>query len=1538
MMNARKPLIVALLLICFLLACVLTTAAQSNSGVGVYAFGSFGGGPFDAVNIGNLNVHFAIPILSKAGRGIPFEYSLVYDSLVWTPVQVGATKRWQPRVGWGWTGINEAITGYVSYTEVLNECNDYYGRLIYYNLYTFFYTDASGGSHSFDLSLASTQANSCRVRPPYSIGWGTATAKDGSGLTIQAGAGMAGPIHAYINTPDGTSLTPPVGRVGSTPTGITTAIDSNGNKISKTIQSNGAATFVDTLGTTALTVSGVPPSPVNYKYTGPTGAQSIQVLYSTRSVRTAFNCTGSKQVQEYGPTNVSLVDSIIIPGVGTYRIEYEQTTAGVPTPVTGRVSKITLPTGGSVTYTYTGSDGLSRGIFCDSGTPTGLTRVTSPGGTWSYERSNPATTQWITSVTDPEGNETEYSFQYVATIGNMYETQRLVKQVTGDATTLLETVETCYNAATIPCTSTVVTLPVTRRTLTTKIPNESGKVSQTVSVYRPDGVITELSEFDYGDGNPGTLLRKTEIVYATLGGYVSNRPATVTIRDGALAVKAQTTYTYDQGNVTQTTGTPQLATPSGPRGNATTITYSISEGASTNRSFTYFDTGLVRTATNPDQQYTYNSSGCPNSLQTNLAMPHDLSRSTAWSCVGGVPTSTIDENGKTTTYSYDAQWRPTSILRPDGSWLTITRESDLSVTTSFPIEGTDCVKKRTYPDGFGRALRQLTTSCAGSVVSRIDVQFDSLGREKKVSNPYEGESPEYWTEVNYDPLNRLTRVTAPDGLNATTYEYVANTVTVTDPTNKQQKRLFDAAGRLKTVYEPDVNGSNSLTIETVYTYSPLNKLLTVIQGAQTRTFVYDRLGRLMTSMTPEAGTVAYEYNNFDQVTRRTDARGVTTNYVYDLGRLSQIWYDVSGTTVPATAAVNYTYGTDPAANNKGRVIGMSDGTGSEAYLYDIGGRIRELTKTINGTPNRIYTTKYEYNLSGDLKRLTYPSGLVLNHIYDAVGRLNSLSEGPSDATTKTYISNMSYNPAGRVQSYSLGIAAGVISTNFVYSPDMLQLNSLTYSRNNSAILEFLYGYTQNDGNNGQITSIETKSIVDALPAVRNATYSYDALYRLQGFSTTGSETFPALSMSWTYDRYGNRTRQTTNGEPQDLSPAPLTNRLSGYDYDGGGNILSDVPYLLTWDAESRLVQYGQDVSYKYDGNGLRVRRKLGTDDTERVYVFSGTKVIAEYVYGAEAFTPSVEYVYLADRLVASKQTTDNRKFYLHDHLSVRGVVDDNTGELQEQGHKPFGERWYGDATKWRFTTYERDSASLLPSDYAMARYHCNWLGRYSSPDVLHGNAENPQSWNRYSYVRNDPINLVDPSGMGCWYLEWGWETDYDGAGGGLRVVLGRIQLGCQSNGARLGGSVGTPTYGVDLDVINDCLQQMNIPVKIVAMKPSTPGANGYVIGIGRDFFSRGGSTVPIVVTNDASTYNAAQIGPMGGRSWAYGFTDPRTPYNNFTNNNNNAFGTLITQLHELAHSLFTITTGSALVQEPAEQGFELENCVRGNHGIARTKP
>ena len=101
-----------------LIAILTASIGLAQVATGTPSFNSFGGGPFDSVNLGNLNVHFAVPVIHKAGRGMPFIYDLAYDSSIWTPVTSGSVTQWSHLVAWGWTQQTAALSGYVTASDV----------------------------------------------------------------------------------------------------------------------------------------------------------------------------------------------------------------------------------------------------------------------------------------------------------------------------------------------------------------------------------------------------------------------------------------------------------------------------------------------------------------------------------------------------------------------------------------------------------------------------------------------------------------------------------------------------------------------------------------------------------------------------------------------------------------------------------------------------------------------------------------------------------------------------------------------------------------------------------------------------------------------------------------------------------------------------------------------------------------------------------------------------------------------------------------------------------------------------------------------------------------------------------------------------------------------------------------------------------------------------------------------------------------------------------------------------------------------------
>src|SRR4029077_7041533 len=449
-------------------------SAASQVATGTPSFGSFGGGPFDSINLGTLDVHFSIPVFHKTGRGLPFTYDLAYDSSVWYPVTISGSQTWQMVSNNGWTVQTQVATGYVTYPSTSGSapCNPpTYPFQVPYTIYTNWqYHDPYGITHPFGAIQNSTGTMGCPglyFLPPTT---GSETAYDGSGYTLSVNQGTS----ATVTGVNGSVITPPI----NTTTGAGTVTDANGNQISV----NSSGVFTDTLATTALTVSGSPASGIVYKYTSPSGSLApVTVNYTLYNIKTKFNCNG---ILDPTINGVYLVTKVVLPDTSFYSFAYEANGAYT----TGRLQSVTLSTGGSITYTY---GATNDGASCTDGSTVSLTRTLNPGGTWTYSRSGSGTS-WTTTVGDPKtpANQTVINFQKdTATTNpttNFYETQRKVYQGAATGTPLSTTI-TCYNGQSVgtpsACPTTGVANPILRVTTFRYLPDPTGVVAETDSTY-----------------------------------------------------------------------------------------------------------------------------------------------------------------------------------------------------------------------------------------------------------------------------------------------------------------------------------------------------------------------------------------------------------------------------------------------------------------------------------------------------------------------------------------------------------------------------------------------------------------------------------------------------------------------------------------------------------------------------------------------------------------------------------------------------------------------------------------------------------------------------------------------------------------------------------------------------------------------------------------------------------------------------------------------------------------------------------------------
>jgi RHS repeat-associated protein len=186
---------------------------------------------------------------------------------------------------------------------------------------------------------------------------------------------------------------------------------------------------------------------------------------------------------------------------------------------------------------------------------------------------------------------------------------------------------------------------------------------------------------------------------------------------------------------------------------------------------------------------------------------------------------------------------------------------------------------------------------------------------------------------------------------------------------------------------------------------------------------------------------------------------------------------------------------------------------------------------------------------------------------------------------------------------------------------------------------------------------------------------------------------------------------------------------------------------FVYDAENKQVKVldAQNATigeYFYDGDGRRVKKVVPSTGEVTIFVYDASaKLIEEYSTIVETTNAKVGYV-------------------TNDHLgSPRINTDANGAVTSRHDYHPFGEDiatsqrmselgYIDDTVRKQFTGYERENESGL--DYAAARYYNSGHGRFNTSDPIYlkdDRLNDPQRLNLYTYVRNSPLSLTDPTGL-----------------------------------------------------------------------------------------------------------------------------------------------------------------------------------------------
>jgi RHS repeat-associated protein len=1053
---------------------------------------------------------------------------------------------------------------------------------------------------------------------------------------------------------------------------------------------------------------------------GPGGTRSVTYSYTSHPVAQA---SGSRSF-------LTGVEPAAGPG---YAYDYG---AGLPIAQNRyALRSITYPNGGAATYEYdartffTGREDVPMAVV--------VRRTTSgralPTATWMYDYDAPRTSDFqTTTVTRPDQLQDVHQFVGFGFPARMNATGHVWKvglQTRASYANAAQVEESTWEKGTVVATAnfaapfygsacpgwlwdTVVQSPILKKRVITR---GGSRYEMEASMHDPFGqpeIVTETGEAQ----------------------RTTNRPVRIT------------TYKYDYDmpsnqvigrvrneRVCQGTGTSDCLENSrtfmGPSHRLDSETL---KGVTTR--YGYYADGDLEEITNAlGQTLTLSlyDAGIPTRLDYNGA--YTISRDAEWD--GALHTES-NGRGDVTTYTYDAAGRLETVTPPgnnDGSTHTYDAAgARYSVTRG---SGSGAFVETTELDGLGRVIESRT-----SLGRRRTREYDGMGRLIFTSYAFATGQAEVGDRFDFDGLGRPTttqrrfiatghrplagacadpnacRVVVSylaDHCRSTTVDRALNDRAITkacfesfaDPSEERLRVLTDAATKVWS-YAYDVDGNL--------------KTFKAPKAAGDRTFTYtpNRFFAASDTSGPRGKTEVTQHDDLGHPLEQVDSTGARTTFEYEpqLARPELTRFGSGG-----VHDVRRTYDRDVLDT-------VSSGQGGQyTYGYDEVGRTTSQLWDFGG---QMYRTTYDYDNTGCLETLTYPTGTIASMECDAQGRPIRISR-MAGGVTQLIAQNVVYHPMGRIQSMSFGNGRAV-STGIQ--------NGRVTSIRTPGVLDLTFAYDGADN---------VTRITDALvPASTLSTVTYDKLDRIFDVTTM------AGMARYRYDELGNRIEKTFPGEgTTNYNYDTNTNRLS---WSSGPSALP--AGQLWWTPAERLRETSDGAKFTFDGLGRRVTKQLAAEMIDLVYHYDVSgRLLAETTPSG---TPVREYFYAADQLVAvhgcpavNSSGCNVTQWYHTDHLgSVRARTDIGGAVVATVAYEPWGETPTSAAGPALYNGRPLDTGLGL---YDLgARAYAPRIGRFVSADTVWSRA-NPQGSNPYAYVLNNPLKHTDPDGHVAWVVVTG---------------------------------------------------------------------------------------------------------------------------------------------------------------------------------------
>jgi RHS repeat-associated protein len=659
-----------------------------------------------------------------------------------------------------------------------------------------------------------------------------------------------------------------------------------------------------------------------------------------------------------------------------------------------------------------------------------------------------------------------------------------------------------------------------------------------------------------------------------------------------------------------------------------------------------------------------------------------------------------DPLGNTTTNTYDS----------NGNLLTVTSpvpSAGIPVSvTQFAYNSLGERTKITDPLNHSTTL---TYTPAGLLTTVTDAQgnvttygYDSRGNRTSLKDAL-GNT----TFLAYDSMNRPTGITYPDSTTAQfSYDYRGRRISATDQNGKTNSYTYDDADRL-------ISAKDAANNTTAYAFDTENNLLSITDAnGHITNFADDSLGRLVQTNFPSGQIETYGYDAASNLITKTDRNNHTISYTYDqLNRLTQKLY-------PDSTTVNYTY------DNNSQVTQVTDPTGTYNFTFDNMGRLTGTSTQYSFLSGRTFTTSYSYDAASNRTVFTDPEGGTGTYVYDSLNRMQSLT--PAAAITSGSF-GFSYDQLSR---RTVLTRPNTVTTNYTYD-DLSRLVSVLDQVGSNTI----------DGATYTLDAAGNRTAKTDQLAQLTTNYGYSAIYQLLSATQGGNTT-----ESYSFDPVGNRLSSSGVSPYSYNASNELASTPSGsYTYDNNGNTLTDAEgRSYTWDFENRLIQVvvpgTGTTTFKYDPMGRRIQKSgpLGTTN----YLYDGASLVEEVGNSGNILARYVQGGWLDEHLSQNRGGTTS--FYeLDGNLSVTSLSSSSGAIAASYRYDSFGEQIATSGTIENLFRYNgRDYDVETGLYYNRSRYFDPSVGRFLSEDPI-GFAGGV---NFYSYVRNDPVNWIDPWG------------------------------------------------------------------------------------------------------------------------------------------------------------------------------------------------